>query len=269
MIVPEPDQNLWYKVISIPKYHVFHGIRMNFTSQAEKQFMTRVLYSGATPFKTTFHADSTLFFCDSEAPREILNNMKNSDVDFAIGSRTIREFFPSSWATLYNWNSRTKLLLRDWVFEMLNDGITIIDDQAQIQRALVKAVQQNRITARRLSSNWAYTPLCYYGDGTRRNNPCNLRVSIPVNGRIRMTHAINSEYCKVNGINNSLINTTRAYSLVMKPRSNVTIVFSQDELNKLIQPYRIPPMDWTMKTKSSISIFWEECTVQEPICGYS
>ena len=152
---------------------------------------------------------------------------------------------------------------------MLNDGITITDDQGQIFRALKKAVRQNRITARRLSSNWAYTPLCYNDDETRRSNPCNLRVSIPVNGRIRMTHALNPAYCNVNGINNSLINTTRAYSLVMNPRSNVTIVFSQDELNKLIQPYCIPPMDWTMKTKSSISIFWEECTVQELICGYS
>ena len=269
MIVPEPDQDLWYKVIPIPKYHVFKGVKMKFTKQTEKQFMTKVLYFGATPFKTTLQVDTTTYFCDSDAPREILNKMKNSVVDFAIGSRIIGNFSPSSWATLYNWNSRTKLLLRDWVFEMLNDGITIIDDQAQIQRALVKAVQQNRITARRLSSNWAYTPLCYYGDGTKRNNPCNLRVSIPVNGRIRMTHAINSEYCKVNGINNSLINTTRAYSLVMKPRSNVTIVTSKDELNNIIRPYRILPMDWTMKTKSSTSIFWEECTQKEPICGYS
>ena len=234
MIVPESDRNLWYKVISIPKYHVFHGIRMNFTSQAEKQFMTRVLYSGATPFKTTFHADSTLFFCDSEAPREILNNMKNSDVDFAMSSRIIGNFSPSGWALLYNWNPRIKLFLRDWLFEMLNDGITITDDQGQIFRALIRAVRQNRITARRLSSNWAYTPLCYYGDGTRRSNPCNLRVSIPVNGRIRMTYALNPAYCKMNGINNSLINTTRAYSLVMNPRSNVTIVASQDELNKSI-----------------------------------
>ena len=269
MIIPEPDQNLWYKVIPIPKYHVFHGIRMNFTSQAEKQFMTRVLYSGATPFKTTFHADSTLFFCDSEAPREILNNMKNSDVDFAMSSRIIGNFSPSGWALLYNWNPRIKLFLRDWLFEMLNDGITITDDQGQIFRALKKAVRQNRIIARRLSSNWAYTPLCNFGDGTRRSNPCNLRVSIPVNGRIRMTHAINNGYCKVNGINNSLINTTRAYLKVKNSSSNATTVFSQDELNKLIQPYRIPPMDWTMKTKSSTSIFWEECTQKEPICGYS
>ena len=223
MIIPESDRNLWYKVISIPKYHVFYGIRMNFTSQAEKQFMTRVLYSGTTPFKTTFHADSTLFFCDSEAPREILNEMKYSDVDFAMSSRIIGNFSPSGWALLYNWNPRIKLFLRDWLFEMLNDGITITDDQGQIFRALKKAVRQNRITARRLSSNWAYTPLCYYGDGTRRNNPCNLRVSIPVNGRIRMTHAINNGYCKVNGLNNSLINTTRAYSFVMKPRSNVQL----------------------------------------------
>ncbi len=117
---------------------------------------------------------------------------------------------------------------------MLNDGITIIDDQIQIFRALKKAVRQNRITARRLSSNWAYTPLCYNDDETRRSNPCNLRVSIPVNGRIRMTYALNPAYCKMNEINNSLINTTRAYSLVMNPRSNVTIVASQDELNKSI-----------------------------------
>ena len=84
-----------------------------------------------------------------------------------------------------------------------------------------------------------------------------------------MTHALDAAYCDANGLNNSLINTTRAYLKVMKPRSNATIVLSQDELNKLIQPYRIPSMDWTMKTKSSTSIFWEECTVQEPICGYS
>ena len=195
--------------------------------------------------------------------------MKNSDVDFAISSRIIGNFSPSGWALLYNWNPRIKLFLRDWLFVMLNDGITITDDQGQIFRALKKAVRQNRITARRLSSNWAYTPLCYYGDGTRRNNPCNLRISVPVNGRIRMTHAINNEYCNVNGINKSLINTTRAYSLVMKPRSNVTIVTSKDELNNIIRPYRILPMDWTMKTKSSTSIFWEVCTQKEPICGYS
>ena len=143
MIVPEPDQDLRYKVIPIPKYHVFKGVKMKFTNQAEKQFMTRVLYSGATPFKTTFHADSTLFFCDSEAPREILNNMKNSDVDFAMSSRIIGNFSPSGWALLYNWNPRIKLFLRDWLFEMLNDGITITDDQAQIFRALKEAVREH------------------------------------------------------------------------------------------------------------------------------
>ena len=100
MIVPEPDQNLWYKVVSIPKCHVFKRVKMKFTNQDEKQFMTRVLYSGVTPFKTTFHADSTLFFCDSEAPREILNKMKNSDVDFAMSSRIIGNFSPSGWALL-------------------------------------------------------------------------------------------------------------------------------------------------------------------------
>ena len=96
MIIPESDQNLWYKVIPIPTYHVFHGIRMQFTSQAEKQFMTKALYFGATPFKTTLQVDTTTYFCDSEAPREILNNMKNSDVDFAMSSRIIDNFSPSS-----------------------------------------------------------------------------------------------------------------------------------------------------------------------------
>ncbi len=120
--------------------------------------MTEVLYFGATPFKTTLQVDTTTYFCDSKTSRELLNNMKNSDVDFAMSSRTIKEFATSSWTTLYNWNSRTKLLLRDWLFEMLNDGITIIDDQIQIFRVLKKAVRQNRIIARRLSSNWAYTP---------------------------------------------------------------------------------------------------------------
>ena len=268
MIIPESDQDLWYKVIHIPKQHTFKGKKVAFTSQAEKQFLTRVLYLTATPFKTTFHSDSTVYFCDSDAPREMLNEMKNSDVDFAISSRTLGPFFPSGWAILYNWNSRTKLLLRDWVLEMLHDGITVQDDQAHINRVMMRAVEKNRIKTRRLSSNWAFTPKCYYGDGTKRANPCNLYISVPVNGKVRVTHCIDNRYCEVNGKSNELVNLTRAY--VRKTSlPNPIYVNSQEELDELIKPYHLPKFDWKMKEKSSTSVFWEECKNEEPFCGLS
>ncbi len=268
MIIPESDQDLWYKVIHIPKQHIYKGKKMAFTSQAEKQFMTKALYFGATPFKTTLQVDTTAYFCDPDAPREMLNEMKNSDVDFAMGHSTVGPFTPGSWATLYNWNSRTKLLLRDWVLEMLRTGLLFQDDQIQIYRAMKKAVQANRIKARRLSGNWAYTPRCYYGNGTTRSQPCNVRVSVPLNGRVRLTHCVDNRYCLINGVNNELINVTRAYARKAN-NPNPTWVRSQEELDELIKPYFIPKFDWTMGEKSSTSLFWEECKNEEPFCGLS
>ena len=268
MIIPESDQDLWYKVIHIPKQHTFKGKKMAFTSQAEKQFMTRVLYLAATPFKTTLHTDATVYFCDSDAPREMLNEMKNSDVDFTMSHNKVGPYSPSGWAILLNWNSRTKLLLRDWVFEMLNSGITHQDDQIQIYKAMKKAVRANRIKTRRLSGNWAYTPRCYYGNGTDRSQPCNVRVSVPLNGRVRLTHCVDNRYCLINGVNNELINVTRAYARKAN-NPNPTWVRSQEELDDLIKPYFIPKFDWTMGEKSSTSLFWEECKNEEPFCGLS
>ena len=62
MKIPNSDLSLWYKVVNIPDYHVFYGKVIRNAADEEKQFLTRVLYTGATPFKTTLHTDSTVFF---------------------------------------------------------------------------------------------------------------------------------------------------------------------------------------------------------------
>ena len=206
------------------------------------------------------------FFCDSDPPKEILKEMKNSDVDFSISSRILGPFVPSGWAILYNWNSRTKLLLRDWVFEMLRVGITHEDDQGRLHLALHRSVLQNRIKVRRLSSNWAFTPKCYRGNETYESYPCNIRVSVPVNSKIRITHSKDNKYCLTNGDDNNMINITRIHVQVNGKRYIVT---SQDEFEEIIMPYKLPMIDWNMKNKSSNSLFWEECGNEEPFCGFS
>ena len=239
----------------------------------ERQYITRIMYYAATPFQTTITFDATVRFCDKDALSEILEEFGNSNVDFSVSNRNNGQFFPSTWFILFNWNDRTKLLLRDWLHELLT-GRYYLDEQQPLLRALVKATVDDRIVFKRLSNNWAFTPRCYDKHG-KGDVGCASMVGIPLTGRIRAIHGYDNTYCEVLNSEEALSQNPHAYCLNVLENHDVIknnvfisgeghkIVHSQEELAKCLHGMEAPKLNWDITLRPSTGLFWEDCSLKK------
>ncbi|KAK8810772.1 hypothetical protein WA158_007347 [Blastocystis sp. Blastoise] len=170
----------------IPIYHIFYGVSSSYYKTSSRQFRTRVLYYGFTPFQTTLALDSSSTFCISNAATKILNFFKTTDVDFSCASRTLDRRFCSGHAILYNWNSRTQHFLRNVFYATLDDPRSG-DDQKAFKKALSVAVCANTIHFKWFSNTKLYAGNNYDITG-RSDRGVAYRLSPPLFGPVYIVH---------------------------------------------------------------------------------
>ncbi|KAK8806984.1 hypothetical protein WA158_003743 [Blastocystis sp. Blastoise] len=181
-IIP-PDR---IKIIVIPPHHLFHGVSDSFYQTSNRQFRTRLLYYGFTPFQTTLALDASSTFCLPNAATLILDYFKSSGVDFSCTTRTVDKLFCSGHAILFNWNPRTKHFFRNLFYASLDDR-RMGDDQLALKRILPKALATNTLKFRWFANSKLFSANFYSVQGKSDEGRA-FRISTPLNGPIYIMH---------------------------------------------------------------------------------
>ncbi|KAK8797212.1 hypothetical protein WA158_004422 [Blastocystis sp. Blastoise] len=250
----------------IPPFHVFPGKPNTKYHTSSRQFRTRVLYLGLTPFKTTLALDSSSSFCIPNAGTRILDFFKTTNVDFSCTSRTVDERFCSGHALIYNWNSRTQHFLRNLFYATLDDS-DLGDDQRALRVILPVAIKSGTLHFRWFSNSKLFSGN-NYGPNGKSDQGRAYRLSAPLKGPVYIVHET-SLLCPYLNQENE-IDQTRMYcfkhtlerkDLIKLINHNKTAFGTRyfahniHELEDCVAPYPIPKISYPINKIQSTSFF--------------
>ena len=220
-----------------------------------KQWYTRVLYNRDLPFKYSFIIDTHVFPCYNTTYKEIFKRFKESNVDIAVSNRMNVPGAISGGAVLTRHSEGSRNFWKHCIDFM--QSRKSFDDQAAIGNVL-KTHQD--FVYHQLSSNWFFASHGIMNNGRFRGSSKCYRSSVVVTGPVQWIHGGPEECPLINGKNNEIANTFRAYFKCRKCQCKVkgpTVVTSHQQLASFAFPNSPPDLLWINDGKrDGNSLFW-------------
>ena len=241
--------------------YYIHEIDLDqYTHPSLGQFATRMLYNAYPVFRLNYVLDTHVYPCDESAVDDIFNLFDKTYVDIAISSRIPRKYVMGG-GVLFKANNNTHEFWK-LVYQRMRE-IPTHCDQRGIMDILNRSSNKTVINFKWLSSNWYYASHGISQNGEFQGPARCYRSSIPVNGMVRFIHGHARECDLMNGFNNSLINTQRAWfqpGLCNTTRKEVGIARSENELKNFIgNNISLPKMNWKKYSQApSKELLWPD-----------
>lgn len=225
------------------------------------QFTTRMIYNRFPPFLYTLVLDAHTCWCADIDGEEVFQLFKASDVDLAFSTRVLNKWTTSGFAVIYRYNQAT---FTYWTRIMKDNMRTNFhsDDQFPMREIARLMVEEKALKFRWLSNNWFFAPHSVTEEGEFIGDANCYRSSVLVNGRVRFIHGGGDKECLLaNGYNNKDVNKLRAHfspdHCVFSHAAGPQMVFSQEQMEKLVEPHQAPKFDWTLlDNEDPDSLFW-------------
>ena len=222
----------------------------------KNQWYTRVLYNAYLPFYYSYILDTHVFPCYNNSYSEIFRLFKESNVDISISKRMNNHKSVSGAAVLSKWGPRSGNFWVACAKHMLRTRR--YDDQRAFQEVMARL--HNTLSYRQLSSNWFYASHGITERGIFSGPGRCYRSSIVITGPIRWIHGSPTECPLMNGENNELAYTYRAYFICGKCRCNQRgplVATSANQLKSYVGKPRIPQLLWNKDNyRNSDSLYW-------------
>ena len=217
---------------------------------------TRMLYNAYLPFNYSYILDTHVFPCYSDSYSSIFSLFCKSEVDISASCREGDRLFISGGAVLSKWGERSHSFWR-YVFSYMMGSCKVCDDQTAMMYSLPR-FNQSMLSFKWLSSNWFWASHAIMESGRFLGSASCYRSSVITTGPIKWIHGDASQCALMNGKNNEYVLKKRVYYL--RGSCNVTtsgpsVVFSSDELKRIVYPYNSTTLDWK-RNLDSYSLFW-------------
>ena len=174
--------------------------------KGQRQWYTRVLYNAYSPFNYSFILDTHVFPCYNTSYSELFRRFKESNVDISYSNRKNVDFV-SGGAVLSKWGPRS---FEYWK-ELVNHMKSKMKYEDQITAYKVLRKKSTRYTFKKMSSNWFYATHGVAENGVFSSSSDCYRASIVITGPVQWIHGFPKECEVINGKNNELIDSYRAY----------------------------------------------------------
>ena len=219
----------------------------------EKQWRTRMLYNAYLPFKYSFIVDSHVFPCDVNAPKDILREFEQSQIDISFSNRKNIKNAVMGAAVLSQLSTGSFEFWKQ--VYLLMEQKNFLDDQYPMS-IIVRSRWSKSYKYKYLSNNWCFASHGINEKGEFIGSSNCYRSSIILTGPVRFIHG-HIFQCQ---LMNKNPNTPRCY--FQSGTCNTTgkgfhAIYSRKELMKTVYPYRIPELSWEINSKKNkSSLFW-------------
>ena len=218
-----------------------------------KQWRTRMLYNAYLPFNYSFIIDSHIFPCDKRAPRDILEQFEQSQIDISFSNRVNKKNCVSGGAALSHWSEGSFEFWKQ--VYLLMEKRNYLDDQTPMSMTM-RSPWSKKYRFRWLSSNWFFASHGITENGIFRGPARCYRSSIIITGPVRWIHG-NIHDCIVM---NEKPNIPRCY--FKSGTCNTTgkgnfAIYSEQDIKRNASPYSAPKLSWKQNSQNNpTSLFW-------------
>ena len=225
------------------------------------QFTTRMIYNRFPPFLYTLVLDAHTCWCSPQDGEEVFTLFKASDVDLAFSTRVLNKWTTSGFAVIYKYNQATFDYWTRIVQDNMRTGFHS-DDQFPMREIAKKMVEENALKFRWLSNNWFFAPHGVTEKGEFFGEGDCYRSSVLINGRVRFIHGGGDRECLLaNGEDMKDATKLRVHfspdKCSFSHPAEPQMVFSQEQMESLVSPYKAPPIDWhLLDGEDPDALFW-------------